>query len=218
MPWSDAAGWWLAEIAADPAYEEVVTPLLLDLLAPEPDHLYLDLGCGEGRVMRRVATRGAQVAGVDLNLQLARRAGAAVADMTALPFGGDAFDGVYAVLVIEHVADHRRLFTEAARVVRPGGVMALVSNHPAWTAPGSTPISDGEETLWRPGCYFTEGATHIPAGETTITFYHRSMGGLLTAAAEAGWSLVRMVEVPHHQLDDQEGIPRLLGVRWRLLP
>ncbi|MFQ5523846.1 MAG: class I SAM-dependent methyltransferase [Acidimicrobiia bacterium] len=218
MPWTDAAGWWLDEIAGDPAYEEVVTPLLLDLLVPERDHLYLDLGCGEGRVMRRVAATGARVHGIDLSFLLADHAGATMADLGSLPFRDRAFDGVYAVLVVEHVADHQGLFAEAARVTRPGGVMAVVSNHPVWTAPGSTPISDSEETLWRPGDYFSQGVTAVSAGETTITFHHRPLAELLTVAAEAGWSLERMVELPHHEIEDQAGIPRLLGVRWRLLP
>ncbi len=220
MSWSDAAHWWLEEIATDPAYEEVVTPLLIDMLAPEPGLLYLDLGCGEGRVMRRLAAVGARIHGVDGNHDLVRRAPAPslVGDVATLPIREDSYDGVYAVLVVEHLVDHRAFFAEAARVTRPGGVMAMVSNHPVWTAPGSTPVSDVEETLWRPGAYFSQGVTAVWTGETTITFHHRSLAELLNAAAEAGWSLVRMVELPHHELKDQQGIPRLLGVRWRLLP
>jgi hypothetical protein len=53
LSWTDLTSWWLDEIATDPAYEEVVTPLLLDVLEPQAGKLYLDLGCGEGRVMRR---------------------------------------------------------------------------------------------------------------------------------------------------------------------
>ena len=41
--------WWLAEIEEDPAYATVVTPMLLDVVRPEPGRTYLDLGCGEGR-------------------------------------------------------------------------------------------------------------------------------------------------------------------------
>jgi len=44
------------------------------------------------------------------------------------------------------------------------------------------------------------------------------MASLLNAAADAGWSLEEMVEQPHHNYEDQTGIPRLLACRWRLLP
>ncbi len=210
--------WWIAEVADDPAYEEVVTPLLLDVLRAEDGMSYLDLGCGEGRVMRAVGGSGPTVIGLDLSYELLRRAGSGVvADLTEIPAGDDSFHGVYSVLTLEHVEDHVAFFREAARVTRPGGVLALVVNHPTWTAPNSTPIGDSDgEVLWRPGDYFSKGSSEVPAGEATITFHHRTMADLLNAAANAGWSLERMVERPHHQFEDQGGIPRLLACRWRL--
>jgi hypothetical protein len=97
-------------------------------------------------------------------------------------------------------------------------VLALVINHPIWTAPDSTPITDTDgELLWRPGEYFSTGKTEIPAGNGTVTFHHRTMASLLNSAAEAGWSLERVIERPHHEFEDQAGVPRLLACRWRLL-
>ncbi len=217
MNWSELSGWWLEEIETDPAYETVVTPLLLDVLRPEPDALYLDLGCGEGRVMRAVAVSGTRVHGLDLTHDLALRAGAAfVAELPDLPVRDGVYDGVYCVLTLEHVVDHRTLFAEAARVTKSGGVFALVANHPVWTAPDSTPITDEDgEVLWRPGTYFGDGSTEVPAGASSVTFHHRSMSELLNAAADAGRFLEHMAEQPHHEYDDQAGIPRLLGCRWR---
>lgn len=209
--------WWLSEVSTDRAYDEVVTPLLIDMLAPVEGQRYLDVGCGEGRVMRAVTDSGANVEGVDINPEFAARAGTAVvADLLALPFLGSSYDGVYSVLTLEHVADHGNFFAEAARVTRPGGVLAIVVNHPVWTAPESTPVSDSDgEVLWRPGAYFSNGSSQIPAGDGVVTFHHRSMADLLNAAADKGWRLERMVERPHHEFEDQAGIPRLLACRWR---
>ena len=219
MSWSFLTEWWLSEIAEDPAYSEVVTPLLIDALQPQAGDTYLDLGCGEGRVMRSVSSYGATVQGLDMNPDLARHAKpAVVADLSAIPIRDDTYDGVYSVLTLEHVPDHERFFIEAARVAKPGGVLALVINHPVWTAPHSTPISDADgEVLWRPGEYFSEGRSEVPAGESTVLFHHRSMADLLNAAADAGWTLEHMIEQPHHEFADQAGIPRLLASRWRLL-
>lgn len=224
MPWSDLSEWWTEEISVDAAYETVVTPLLLDVLQPEPGATYLDLGCGEGRVMRSVAAAGAFPIGVDIVSSLAATASGSgavvVADLPSLShFKDDAVEGVYCVLVLEHLADHATFFAEAARVTRPGGVCALVVNHPIWTAPDSTPISDHDgEVLWRPGDYFSNGTSEIPAGTGSITFHHRSMAALLNAAADHGWVLKTMIEQPHHELADQSSIPRLLACRWQLLP
>lgn len=225
MTWPELHNWWTRELEGDPAYETVVTPLLLEVLDIDPAHLYLDLGCGEGRLMRRLRAAGAEVIGVDVSEPLALLAAdegpVVVAELPSLGFLADsAADAAYCVLVLEHLADEHRFFAEAARVIRSSGALSLVINHPSWTAPDSTPITDDDgEILWRPGEYFSRGSSQIPTGEgATITFHHRSMAQLLNAASEAGWCLVKMVEQPHHDLEEQSGIPRLLACRWRLLP
>lgn len=224
MSWSDLTEWWLEEIATDPAYDRVVTPMLLDVMSAKAGKTYLDLGCGEGRVMRMLAAAGARPIGVEMNHELARRAASSgpIAEGSLPDLGflrENSLDGAVCVLVIEHIEDHGRLFAEAARVVRSGGVLALVMNHPHWTAPGSSPISyPDDELLWRPGSYFDRGALLERAGEQEIVFHHRTMGDIVESAAVAGWSLERLIEAPHHEWADQAGILRLLACRWRLLP
>jgi SAM-dependent methyltransferase len=197
--------------------------MLLDVLQPAPGLLYLDLGSGEGRVMKSVAATGATVHGIELNERLAGISALTgptiIAELPELGFlADDSYDGAYCVLVLEHLRDHQRLLSEVARVVRPEGVLALIMNHPVWTAPGSTPITDFDgEILWRPGAYFSAGSSQEPAGTSRVVFHHRSMADLLNAAADAGWALERMIEAPHHEIPTQRGIPRLLACRWRLL-
>lgn len=221
MSWSGLGAWWEDQLAADPTYEEVVTPLLIEVLQPSAGSLYIDIGCGEGRVMRTLRSLGAEVVGVELSLDLASTAGrgAVVVEAPPLPLRDRSVDGAYLVLVLEHLAYHRNLFAETARVVGANGVMAVVMNHPVWTAPESTPITDSDgEILWRTGNYFSDEVTDFPAGDDTISFHHRTTASLLNAAADEGWSLEHMTERPHHYLPGQEGIPRLLACRWRLLP
>ena len=222
MSWSELTQEWLDELASDDAYEAVVTPLLIEVLEPVPDALYLDLGCGEGRVMRSMRSQEARVHGIELNQELAVVAGsgAIVAALPRLQFlRSDAYRGAYCVLALEHVEDHQRFFEEAARVVEPGGSLAVVMNHPVWTAPGSTPVTDDDgEVLWRPGSYFHPGQSTERMGESHVVFYHRPLGALLESASHSGWSLTRARELPHHDLEDQADIPRLLSCLWRLLP
>jgi SAM-dependent methyltransferase len=139
----------------------------------------------------------------------------------------DAVDGAYVVLVLEHLEEIERLFLECARVVRPGGRLAVVANHPLMTAPGSAPVFDPEdgEILWRWGDYLGAGTTAEPAGSGRVTFHHRSMAALLGTAAAAGWCLGRVVEegvgdaqaVRDPLLALQRNIPRLLGLRWSIV-
>lgn len=228
--WDDSvADWWVEEVAADPVYAQEVVPLALSVLEPVPGALYLELGCGEGEVMRAVLARGARILGCDLSERLARRAAAAapvaVCRLPDLAWVRDgAVDGACAVLVVEHLEEASPLFAESARIVRPGGVLALVANHPAYTAPGSGPLVDTDdgEVLWRWGPYMEEGSSEEPAGTGSVTFHHRSLGVLLTTAASAGWCLERLVEhgvgeqraADDRLLAAQRQIPRLLAVRW----
>jgi ubiquinone/menaquinone biosynthesis C-methylase UbiE len=217
MNWSDLGEWWLSESGDDPAYEEEVTPLLMEVFDPVSGERYLDLGCGNGRVMRTVEAETALVHGIDINFDLVSSAGlAVVASLPSIPMRAGSYDGVYSVLTLEHVDDVSAFFFEASRVTKAGGVLCIVLNHPVWTAPDSTPISDSDgEVLWRPGAYFSSGSSELRAGSGSVTFRHRSMASLLNAAASAGWALEKMVERPHHELEDQAGIPRLLACRWR---
>lgn len=202
----------------------------LELLDPQPGRVYLDLGCGEGRAMAALAERGARAIGVDVSPGLLERASryGEVHRATVPPLSfleDDSVDGVLVVLVLEHLRDERPVFEESARVTRRGGVLALVINHPYWTAPGSTPILDEDgEILWRPGEYFGRGHSDEPAGDGTVRFHHRSMADLFNAAADVGWRTERVVEhgvspaqkerIP--ALVGQDHLPRLLGVRWAL--
>jgi SAM-dependent methyltransferase len=96
----------------------------------------LELGCGYGRVLSRLAERAGAVLGIDLSresLALARRDGgrAHLAQMDALALGirDAAFDVVVCVQngVSAVGGDPRRLLAEALRVTRHGGRVFLSS-------------------------------------------------------------------------------------------
>lgn len=101
----------------------------------------VDLGCGTGVVARSIAARAGfagTVTGVDQSpafLAAARRLAAAEGvddrvefvpgDAHALEFPEARFDAVIAHTLISHVRDPLAVLTEAARVVRPGGTVAI---------------------------------------------------------------------------------------------
>lgn len=230
MTWGDGlAAWWMGEVAGDPAYAEEVVPLALDLIDPQPGERWLDLGCGEGQMMRAVSVAGALAVGCDLSPTLAAEAAASgptvISRLPDLSWVGDGeLHGAFAVLVLEHLEDSAGLFRECSRAVRTGGTLVAVLNHPVVTAVGSAPVFDQDdgEILWRWGDYFGEGATLEPAAGGQVAFQHRSVASLLNQAADAGWSLQRVVErgAGEGQADRdpllalQRNVPRLLGVRW----
>ena len=90
------------------------------------DRDVLEVGCGTGLVLDRVARLARRAEGVDLSpgmLAHARARGLSVreGDATALPFEDASFDVVYAFKVLAHVPAIDRALAEMFRVVRPGG-------------------------------------------------------------------------------------------------
>ena len=86
----------------------------------------LEVGCGTGLILDRVARFARRAVGIDLSdgmLEKARERGLEVsqASATELPFEAASFDVAYSFKVLAHVEDIRRAMSEMARVVRPGG-------------------------------------------------------------------------------------------------
>ena len=93
----------------------------------------LDLGCAGGFMAEALAKRGAQVTGIDPATDAvdAARAHACESGLRirydvgvgeALPYDTASFDAVVCVDVLEHVSDLRKVLSEVARILRPGGV------------------------------------------------------------------------------------------------
>ncbi|MEU8713228.1 methyltransferase domain-containing protein [Streptomyces sp. NPDC048663] len=127
-----AAGWDSRFPDDGPAYAAAVAELGL-----RPGDRVLDAGCGTGRALPPLRTAvgpSGQVIGLDLTpamLQAAVRAGRhrdgtlVLADVAALPVLSESLDAVFAAGLIAHLPQPGRNLRELARVVRPGGRLAL---------------------------------------------------------------------------------------------
>jgi len=93
----------------------------------------LDLGCGDGRLTKEL--KAGRVVGADVSELALSRARGRLPDMEfvqlvpdePLPFLDGAFDLVACVETIEHVRDVQLFLSEARRVLRPGGTVAITT-------------------------------------------------------------------------------------------
>jgi demethylmenaquinone methyltransferase/2-methoxy-6-polyprenyl-1,4-benzoquinol methylase len=89
-----------------------------------------DLACGTGDLCRELRRAGYRALGFDFAYEMLRAARAEVplvqADILRLPASDGSADGVTCGFALRNVVSLEDLFEEIARVVRPGGTIALL--------------------------------------------------------------------------------------------
>lgn len=118
-----------------PAFHRVLARLFGALVYREsipfvPGGRMLDIGCGNGRFLRKMAALGWSCEGVDFSetaVSLCRAAGLNVhrGDLLSAGLDGASFDLVTARHVIEHVPDPAAFVREAARILKPAGRLLI---------------------------------------------------------------------------------------------
>jgi demethylmenaquinone methyltransferase/2-methoxy-6-polyprenyl-1,4-benzoquinol methylase len=123
---------------------------MVDAVQASPDQRVLDVATGTGLVARAVKRRyGSRVVGLDQSEQMLSRALPLVGpvyeqvvrgEAEQLPFGDAEFDALTFTYLLRYVDDPAATMRELARVVRPGGRIAMLEFHvpprpvlyPAW--------------------------------------------------------------------------------------
>jgi SAM-dependent methyltransferase len=187
---------------ADMAYRRRVQTIF-EWLEPGDGDLILDGGCGRGfypKFIRHVCR--ARVVGIELERPYLHIAKAALeneqgitlvnGDLSRLPLPGAAFDKAILSEVLEHVEDDVAVLRSVARVLRPGGLIAITvpnADYPFWW----DPINKTLETLFN---------THIRRGilagiwANHVRLYTRDE--LRAAVTAAGLEIAAERSFTHH--------------------
>ena len=107
-----------------------VLQAITDELAPAPAVQVLDIGAGRGALSYQLQALGYAVSACDLfpeDFHVPDVECRKVDADAPLPYADDSFDMVLAVELAEHIEDHRNLFGEAARVLKPNGHFLLTT-------------------------------------------------------------------------------------------
>lgn len=194
-------------------------PAVLDLLGEVAGRRILDVGCGAGPLMVALRERGAQVAGFDASPAMVALAGqrlgpgadVLVADIAEhLPFEAEQFDDVVASLVLHYLEDWSGALAELRRVLRPGGRLVVVVNHPV-IRPVVYPDDDYFAITPYTEDYTFDGQTAY------LTFWHRPLHAMTDAFTAAGFRISVISEPPFAPDTPREVLPPDIGDRTAFL-
>ncbi|QBF26375.1 class I SAM-dependent methyltransferase [Pseudomonas tructae] len=197
--WQHNAHAWIKAVrsgAIDSRQQVTDQAILLAVLGRQPGRV-LDLGCGEGWLLRALAERGIDAVGVDGDptlVEAARSAGSAtvyLADYQALTQAtvdvGHDYDLICANFALLH-QDIIPLLCAMNTLLAPGGALVIQTLHP-WTASAGD-YQDG----WREETFAGFKGQWQP-----MPWYMRTLSSWITALDMAGYKLLSLQEPQHPQ-------------------
>ncbi len=183
------------------------------LLGDVDGRVVLDAGCGSGIGSEMLARSGGKITGIDVSPQMLELAKARCkkldvtfiqADLShPLDFLADAsFDKTISSLALDYLPDLNPVFSELARVTKPGGTLVFSMSHPMrdWADERARGGKNYFETnLW--GCHW-KGFGHP---HPFVQSYRRPLMDIVNPLIENGWLLEQIVEpLPVARMKDKD--------------
>ena len=192
----------VADDVSDP-----VAAALFDLIGDVGGQRVLDLACGQGRISRELARRGASVVAADISARLLDKARAIedaeplgieyfVADATSPEdFTAERFDGVVCHFGLSDIDDLSAALATVARVLRPGAWFTFSILHPCF--PGWGPDAPSS---WPPEReYEAEGwwLADNPGFRGKVGANHRKLSTYMNELITSGFVIEQFAEPAH---------------------
>lgn len=131
MTLNPSSRWSPTDYATNAAFVPALGSAALELLAPQPGELILDLGCGDGVLTRKIMDTGARVIGLDASAEMVEAArcrgvDAFMADAQALDLENQAlrfgqFDAAFSNAALHWMLDPDAVAEGVFKVLKPGG-------------------------------------------------------------------------------------------------
>lgn len=224
--WGEVAGWYDEHLTGHDTYhEKVLLPNLLRLVEPTKNEVIVDLACGQGYFTRPLAAVGVSMIGIDISedlIAIARTKSPNIAyhvgtaeDLSMLE--SESADKVLIVLAIQNIEHIERLFSETTRILKTGGALHIIMNHPAFRIPkqSSWHYDDKKKVQYRRiDQYLSESRSAIEMhpgkkdSPQTLSF-HRPLQYYFKLLNKAGFAVDRLEEWISHK--DSDSGPRAIA-------
>lgn len=233
-----AADGWAASARAyvefqdrgDPHRELLLDPVMLELCGDVTGQRVLDLGCGDGRFCRMLASRAARVTGIDATehmVAVARERGGPAetyvrAAAESLPFGDASFDVVVSYVTLVDIVEYAAAIHECARVLRAGGRLVVANLSFVTASGGWLKDHDGTRLYHRVDRYAEEFSQVYEWAGMRIVNWHRPLANYMRAYLSSGLTLREFLEpVPADQslreqyhFEDWFRVPEFTVMLW----
>lgn len=217
--WNKVASWYDDLLSTDPdSYQsKVIVPNLLRVLDLKKGEEVYDLACGQGYFAGLFARNGAKVVASDLSKKLisiateklSKEIKFYVTSAEKAPFIKDkSIDTVVVVLAIQNIENVSGVFAECKRILKDGGRVVLVLNHPAFRVPQGSDwyFGDGVQSRIvskylsesKVSIDMTPGEKDVKKKVKTISF-HRSMQYYMKIFSKNGFAITRLEEWISHK-------------------
>lgn len=217
--WNKVASWYdeLLTTDSDSYQSKVITPNLLRILDLKKGETVYDLACGQGYFSNIFAQTGAKVTGSDLSKKLIEHAQKnsfkgityyITSAEKALFLKEGSIDTIVIVLAIQNIEKVNDVFAECARVLKKGGRVVLVLNHPAFRVPQGSDWEFKNGTQSRiVGKYLSESKVSIdmtpgeknPKKKIKTISFHRPLQFYMKLFSKNGFAMTRLEEWISHK-------------------
>lgn len=204
-------------------HKNIIDPLIFRFLQRYEGLSVLEVGCGNGYLLRKVATKARRVIGLDNShklLSIARRNTRGIQNISldrgdvtkTLPYANERFDVVIANMLLQYVPELKKFAQESARVLKDGGNLIVIVDPPgrALYIRAQELAGKKSEKLLTSASYFTSGKRIKKSlwGEAVLEYYHRPIEGYINPFTPYFY-LDTMTE-----LTEDGEMPRILGLKW----
>lgn len=205
----------------DQLHTKLIDPIIFDFIGRYQSKTILDVGCGNGYLLKKLASQAKKVVGIDSSRKLLQYARGLISQNCQLiladlnkkfPLKPNSFDIVIANMVVQYLPTLNRFVVETARVLKKKGILVIILDHPAHAlflrAQGL--VGARNKKFIDSDSYFKLGKRrkHSLWDKAILEYYHRPIKDYLNPFTPYFY-----LEKLEEKTSDGE-LPRILGMKW----
>lgn len=206
--YDEIASWYDDIVRTDKLINNLVVSSFLELIGDVSGQQACDLACGQGRIARELAQRGAEVVGIDLSANLIEIAKCEESSNhieytidnaeTLKTIADECFDLVVCNLALMDIADLNKTIQTVWCVLRNDGAFVFSITHPCFEPPHAQWVTTSDGKISREiSNYVDEGfwrSTYSEGVRGKVGAHHRMLSTYINTLVHTGFKIIQIVE------------------------